>query len=167
MLRRTLAVAAAIGLVLVLADLQPASAVGITDPNDVAGRLDIRSADHEYLGPKLAEITVRLYPNFRRRALPTKRCQCGRSLWVELDEFTSGRFVRAGGHIKFIYGDYGSACCSASLVHRATRVTLVARYVPFDEGDPGFRAFAHSTWVLNGNDVVDKTRRFKIGPPPS
>lgn len=153
--------------VLLLAGIQPASAAGITDPNDVAGRLDIRSLNHRYLSPKLAEITVQLYPNFRRRALPAKRCQCGRSLWVELDEFTSGRFVRAGGHIKFIYGDYGSACCSASLVHRATRVTLVARYLPFDEGDPGFRVFAHSTWVLNGKDVVDKTRRFKIGPPPS
>src|SRR5262245_24807484 len=167
MRRRALASAATIALTLMLVGVQPAAAAGTTDPNDVAGRLDIRSVTHRYLGPKLAEITVQLYPNFVRRALPKKRCQCGRSLWVYLDEFTSGRFVRAGGHIKFIYGDYGSDCCSAALVQRPSRDALVARYVPIDEGDPGYRAFSRSTWILNGKDVIDNTRRIKIGPPPS
>ncbi len=144
-----------------------AAAVGIWDPNDVDGRLDIRWVGVRYKASGKARLTVVLYPSFRRKALPSAKNRRANYLTIYLDDYMTGIFFRKAGRIRLSYGDHASNCCEVVKVDRPNRTTLVAVYHPIDENEPGFRAYGTSSFRLDGDMIKDRTRRFQIGPPPN
>src|SRR4051812_14074885 len=85
----------------------PAQARGVSDPDDVNGRLDIRSVDVSEAGTDAAVLTITFFAAFRPQAIPDVGCRhCRhRGLGVSLDVSTQGIFFRKNGRIKFSYGD--------------------------------------------------------------
>ncbi len=139
-----------------------ANAVGISDPNDVGGPLDIRWVGVTYPAKGWAELTVTFYPGFRRAVLFHRGCTSCGSLWVYLDESYQGVFKRKHGHVVMSYGDHAGLCCTGYRVRLPKPRVLVVRYRPVDEGDPGFLVYAES---LRWGRRMDKTKRFRLGPP--
>jgi len=159
---RFVAVTAVVGATLLVASAPSASARGVWDPNDVDQRLDVRWFGVRYTDNGDAIVTVTFYPGFKARYIPKGGCDCRNYLWTYLDEYQQGVFFRKNGRIKLSYGDHGSNCCAISRVHRPNATTLVARYTPVDEVDPGYDVFAYSS-VHRERDTTDT---FHLGPPP-
>ena len=145
-----------------------AMAVGVWDPNDARGGLDMRWVGVHYPRAGRAQLTVTFH-GFRKRDLPARPyrdCHCpNRSLWVNVDENHQAVFFRKDEGIFISYGDHGSSCCHIYRVRRESRNLLVTTYNPVDEGDPGYAVLATSR---SGRSVAtkDHTRRFQLGPPP-
>jgi hypothetical protein len=139
----------------------PAQARGVSDPDDVDGRLDIRSVDVSEAGTDAAVLTLTFYADYRPQAIPDVDCRhCrNRGLGVSLDRYTQGVFFRKNGRTKFSYGDHGSTCCAIYRVSQPDPDTLVVRYeLNGDEGNPGHRVYASSSF----RHETDTTRRFHI-----
>ena len=163
---RKLAMIASLAVIMVIGSALPSLAAGVWDPNDTAGRLDIRWVGLRYTSADAAIVTVVLYPNFRRWALPGVNYS-QRALEVEVDAYTNGYFFRKSGKIRFSYGDHGSDCCQVVAVHEPSHSTLVARIRPYpfgDEGDPGADVWGWSTFMVGGEPQNDRTREFHMPP---
>jgi hypothetical protein len=158
----------ALALVIALATASEAMAVGVSDPNDARGGLDMSWVGVFYPRSERARPTVGFH-GFRKSDLPMRPfrdCRCpNRDLWVYVDEFTQAIFFRKDGTIFVSYGDHGSSCCHVYRVRRSSRNELVVTYHPIDEGDPGYRVYATSR-SGRSKATKDRTRRFQLGPPP-
>ena len=145
-----------------------AMAVGVWDPDDARGGLDMRWVGVHYPRAGRAQLTVAFH-GFRKSDLPVRPyrdCQCpNRSLWVYVDEFQQAVFFRKDHGIFMSYGDHGSSCCHIYPVRRRSRDTVVVTYRPVDEADPGYRVIAISS-SGRSRATRDRTRRFQLGHPP-
>jgi hypothetical protein len=162
--------ATVLALTVVIAALttSEAMAVGVWDPNDARGGLDMRWVGVQYPRAGRARLTVAFH-GFRKSDLPVRPfrdCHCpNRSLWVYVDEFQQAVFFRKDHGIFMSYGDHASSCCHIYRVRRKSRDTLVVTYRPVDEADPGYRVLATSR-SGRSRATKDHTRRFQLGPPP-
>lgn len=157
----------ALTIVIAAMTASEAMAVGVWDPNDARGGLDMRWVGVHYPRAGRAQLTVAFH-GFRKRDLPSRPfrdCHCPhRSLWVYVDEFHQAVFFRKDDEIFMSYGDHASGCCDRYRVRRTSRNVLVTSYRPVDEAEPGYRVFATSR--SGGSKATrDHTRRFQLGPP--
>jgi hypothetical protein len=151
-------------LVLALTLLIPAQAqaVGVWDPNDVQGPFDLRWVGATHTSTGRIKLTVTFYAGFSADKLPDREI-FNPGVWVELDDYMTGFFwVNRRGDVVLSYGDTASGCCYHAPVAQPAPRTLVARYRPFDEGEPGFVIRGWSQWRLGENRVRDRTRAFDL-----
>jgi hypothetical protein len=129
-----------------LVSLAPAAtAVGDWDRSDVNGRYDFRWIGATYTRSGRVKLTVSFYPGFRLRDLPRRGVIPG--VTVDIDEFFTGWFTRnRSGGVKFGYADLGSNCCRYYPVAILGPRTLRVRFVPVNEGQPGFPMRGVSVW---------------------
>jgi hypothetical protein len=148
----------------------PTSAESAWDPDDVEGPLDLRWLGASFIPHDRTKLTVSFYDDFRVGALAHRRGQVfHRGVRVKLAKHLQGVFrVRSNGHIVFIYGDFGSSCCSTARVEWPSR-TVLRVVIPTFNKEAGFgpyRVRAISTWYHHGERVRDRTRELRLGFPP-
>lgn len=158
----------ALALVIAAMTASEAIAVGVVDPNDARGGLDMSWVGVHYPRAGRARLTVAFH-GFRKSDLPVRPfrdCHCpNRRLGVYVDEYTQAVFFRKDHGIFMSYGDHASSCCHIYRVRRSSPDELVVTYHPIDEVDPGYRVFATSR-SGRSRATKDHTRRFQLGPPP-
>jgi hypothetical protein len=153
-----------VGLMLAVLAPAQAHAVGVWDRNDARGPYDLRWVGATHTGAGRIKLTVTFYPGFDAGLLPRRGYRPG--VWVKLDDVAMSGFFRLNtrDEVVFAYGDTASSCCRIYPVAQPSPRTLVVRYHPIDEGEPGFTIHGRSVWGSGERRQPDWTRWFDLGP---
>jgi hypothetical protein len=107
-----------------------AHAIGVWDPDDVTGRLDLRWIGAAYTSTGEIHLSVSFHDEFKRRFLPREINSLYSHVSVGLSGALDGWFLRQHGRIVFIWGDFGSSCCERAWVRRPASNVLSVVFDP-------------------------------------
>jgi hypothetical protein len=163
---RAIRVVSVVLLTTAIATLAPPVSAAISDPEDSAGPLDLRSLSLEPASGDRLRLTFSFWPVFRAGALAGNG-QEGLLVRFRLPVF---RYTAIGytffrdGHLRSRQGAFGSsACCYRSKLRRLDRRTLTTVFLPWwirtgEQENRGVRYWAR-TKVCRDPCLVDHTRR--------
>lgn len=142
-------------------------ATGIWDPNDVTGRFDLRWIGATYTSSGEIHLSVSFYDGFERRFLPRAIDERYSHVSLALSGFLDGWFVRQHGRIVFIWGDFGSTCCSRARVRQPSSNALSVVFDPcsYAYGNEIDQAQAVSYWRPRTSRATDSTGVVDLANP--
>jgi hypothetical protein len=106
-----------------------AGANGVWDPDDVAGRFDLRWVGAAYTSTGEIHLSVSFHDGYKPRFLPREIDDRYSHVSVGLGT-VDGWFLRQHGRIVFIWGDFGSSCCERARVRRPASNALSVIFDP-------------------------------------
>jgi hypothetical protein len=165
---RSAVVLVTLGAFLLLSSVQ-ARAASVWDPNDVKGPFDLRWFGAVFTSTGDLHLGVSFYDGFDPSILPLGFDRHVSYMRVTLSGSLDGSFIRrSNGRIVFIWGDFGSVCCSVAPVTRTAPNVLSVVLDPFSYvyGDTDYEPRAISSWHSDDGVHPDWTRSLAIGRPP-
>jgi hypothetical protein len=142
---------------------------GVWDPNDVAGRFDLRWVGAAYTSEGEIHLSVSFYDGFERRRLPRDPTDSRSNVRINLSGALNGYFLRRpGGRIIFLWGDFGSSCCAPrGRVRQPLPNVLSVTIDPcsYGYGTEIVMAQGQSLWVGSNVEAEDVTGVVELDHP--
>jgi hypothetical protein len=139
---------------------------GQWDPDDVEGLFDFRWVGAAYTSAGKIHLSFSFYDAFRLRRLPTARenSDTDSHLSVWLSGALNGYFIRHGGRVIFVWGDFGSSCCETAEVTRPGPKVFSVTFNPcgYVYGEEIELALGESYWRTQHIRARDRTGEVKL-----